>query len=212
MCCVIPPASEATTDVSRIASSSVVLPWSTWPMIVTTGGRAASVSSASSKISGSSSSSPRCLIVTSRLSSVAISSTSSSVSDCVAVRISPRPIRILMISCIETPSACEKSRTVTPDSTTAGPVGGAIGWSLFGSRGMRSREPGARRDADGRRRCRSRHGACGPPAPWPRGRIGLFGRSAIARSVKAFQGRIDADGWFGACGRRRVAPPPARSS
>ena len=40
MCCVIPPASVVTTDVLRIASSSVVLPWSTWPMIVTTGGRA----------------------------------------------------------------------------------------------------------------------------------------------------------------------------
>ncbi len=40
MCCVIPPASVSTTAVSRIASSSVVLPWSTWPMIVTTGGRA----------------------------------------------------------------------------------------------------------------------------------------------------------------------------
>ena len=39
MCCVIPPASVSTTDVSRIASRSVVLPWSTWPMIVTTGGR-----------------------------------------------------------------------------------------------------------------------------------------------------------------------------
>ena len=41
MCCVIPPASVSTTDASRIASSSVVLPWSTWPMIVTTGGRGA---------------------------------------------------------------------------------------------------------------------------------------------------------------------------
>ena len=41
----------------------------------------------------------------------------------VAVRIWPRTMRILMISCMETPSACEKSRTVTPDSTTAGPVG-----------------------------------------------------------------------------------------
>ena len=43
MCCVIPPASVSTTDVSRIASSSVVLPWSTCPMIVTTGGRAGEV-------------------------------------------------------------------------------------------------------------------------------------------------------------------------
>ena len=40
MCCVMPPASVATTCALRIASSSVVLPWSTWPMIVTTGGRA----------------------------------------------------------------------------------------------------------------------------------------------------------------------------
>ena len=49
--------------VSRIASSSVVLPWSTWPMIVTTGGRVTSDSSGSSKASGSSSSSAACLIV-----------------------------------------------------------------------------------------------------------------------------------------------------
>ena len=33
MCCVMPPASPAVTSVSRIASSSEVLPWSTWPMI-----------------------------------------------------------------------------------------------------------------------------------------------------------------------------------
>ena len=42
MCWVIPPASPAATSVSRIASSSEVLPWSTWPMIVTTGGRSTS--------------------------------------------------------------------------------------------------------------------------------------------------------------------------
>ena len=97
MCCVIPPASVSTTAVSRIASSSVVLPWSTWPMIVTTGGRAVRSASTSSTTSGSSSSSAACLIVTSRSTSVAISSTSSSESDWVAVRICPRPIRILMI-------------------------------------------------------------------------------------------------------------------
>ncbi len=124
MCCVIPPASVSTTAVSRIASSSVVLPWSTWPMIVTTGGRASRASSASSYDSGSASSSSACLIVTSRSSSAAISSTSSSESDCVAVFIWPSAISILMICGIETPSACEKSRSVTPDSTVTGPVGG----------------------------------------------------------------------------------------
>ena len=39
MCWVMPPASPLTTLVWRIASSSEVLPWSTWPMMVTTGGR-----------------------------------------------------------------------------------------------------------------------------------------------------------------------------
>src|ERR1700759_4831930 len=39
MCWVMPPASPDTTSVLRRASSSEVLPWSTWPMTVTTGGR-----------------------------------------------------------------------------------------------------------------------------------------------------------------------------
>ncbi len=37
ICWVMPPASPSTTFVLRIVSSSVVLPWSTWPMTVTTG-------------------------------------------------------------------------------------------------------------------------------------------------------------------------------
>ena len=39
MCWVMPPASPATTLAERILSSRVVLPWSTWPMTVMTGGR-----------------------------------------------------------------------------------------------------------------------------------------------------------------------------
>jgi len=39
MACVMPPASPSMTLVCRIASSSEVLPWSTWPMTVTTGAR-----------------------------------------------------------------------------------------------------------------------------------------------------------------------------
>ena len=39
MCWVMPPASPAATLALRMASSSDVLPWSTWPMTVTTGGR-----------------------------------------------------------------------------------------------------------------------------------------------------------------------------
>ena len=41
MCWVMPPASPATTLAERMRSSSSVLPWSTWPMTVMTGGRGA---------------------------------------------------------------------------------------------------------------------------------------------------------------------------
>ena len=50
MCWVMPPASPDWTLAPRIASSSEVLPWSTWPMMVTTGGRALSVSGASTSL------------------------------------------------------------------------------------------------------------------------------------------------------------------
>ncbi len=43
----MPPASPPTTLVERMASSSEVLPWSTWPMMVTTGGRGTSVAGSS---------------------------------------------------------------------------------------------------------------------------------------------------------------------
>ena len=47
MCWVMPPASPAATSVERIASSSEVLPWSTWPMTVTTGARGSGSSGSS---------------------------------------------------------------------------------------------------------------------------------------------------------------------
>ena len=52
MCWVMPPASPATTLALRMRSSSLVLPWSTWPMTVMTGGRgsASSPSSSSSQL------------------------------------------------------------------------------------------------------------------------------------------------------------------
>ena len=39
MCCVMPPASPAATEVFLSESNSVVLPWSTWPITATIGGR-----------------------------------------------------------------------------------------------------------------------------------------------------------------------------
>ena len=148
MCCVIPPASVSTTAVSRIASRSEVLPWSTWPMIVTTGGRGWRSFSSSTNSSGSSSSAA-CLMMISRSTSAAISSTASSESDWVICTISPSPIMILMICAAGIPSACERSRTVTPDGTVTGPVGATTGCAgpLVSRRSPRpwrwSRPPGA---------------------------------------------------------------------
>src|SRR5436190_8014175 len=201
MCWVIPPASVSTTFDSRIASSRVVWPWSTWPMIVTTGGRAARSSSASSYTSGSSSSSATCLMLTSRLTSVAINPTASSESDCVIVTISPRPIMILMIWAAGTPSAWDRSLTDTPEGTVTGPVGCGPGCD-FGRGSVRSRA--CRESWRGlaaplsmtTRRLR-------PPGAW-RGRTGLFGRfpfefpfeSAISvpTSVESGERLIDLDG------------------
>lgn len=39
MCCVMPPASREASWLLLRLSSRVVFPWSTWPMMVTTGGR-----------------------------------------------------------------------------------------------------------------------------------------------------------------------------
>ena len=47
MCWVMPPASWLATSVLRKASRSEVLPWSTWPITVTTGGRGRSEASSS---------------------------------------------------------------------------------------------------------------------------------------------------------------------
>src|SRR6476660_1364024 len=169
-------------------------------MIVTTGGRSTRSSGASSKTSGSSSSSATCLIVTSRLTSVAISCTASSESDCVIVTISPRPIMILMIWAAATPSAWDRSLTETPEGTVTGRVGCGPGCD-FGRGSARSRA--WRESWRGlaaplsmtTRRLR-------PPGAW-RGRTGLFGRfpfefpleSAISVpvSVEARQLLIDLD-------------------
>ena len=53
MCWVIPPRSPAATVVDRIASSRLVLPWSTWPMTVTIGARETRFASSASVNSSS---------------------------------------------------------------------------------------------------------------------------------------------------------------
>ena len=117
MCWVMPPASPAATSVERIASSSDVLPWSTWPMIVTTGGRGSRSSSASSN-SGSALASSAALTISISLSNSSASTwIASSDSVCVSVAISPRPISFLMISGTATPRYSATSLTVEPELT-----------------------------------------------------------------------------------------------
>ncbi len=53
MCWVMPPRSPAATVVERMASSRLVLPWSTWPMTVTIGARVTRFASSSSSSSHS---------------------------------------------------------------------------------------------------------------------------------------------------------------
>ena len=101
-----------------------------------------------------------------------------------------------MIWDIGTPSAPDRSLTVTPDSTVTGPVGGAGACWRGGaccdrSRAARASRPRALPPSITTRRRR-------PPAPPPRGRIGrfgLFGPSAMRDlSVETRELRLDADG------------------
>src|ERR1051326_3065387 len=103
-------------------------------------------------------------------------------------------MRILISSGIGTPSACEKSLTVTPDWTVTGPVGATTSRGCFG--GPTSWRPRPWRPG-------------GPPPRWPpwsmttrrlprglappRGRMGLLGLLAmdVRSSVEAAERRID---------------------
>ena len=115
MCWVMPPASPAATSVSRIASSSDVLPWSTWPMIVTTGGRSTRSSSASSKTGSTIVSSSEWTICTSLPSSVASTWIASSDSVCVSVLSSPSAISFFITSGTGTSRYSATSLTVEPE-------------------------------------------------------------------------------------------------
>src|SRR5436305_5346641 len=188
MCWVIPPASPAATSVSRIASSSEVLPWSTWPMTVTTGGRSTRSASASS-YSGSSSTSSAAWTISTFLSNPSASVTmASSESVCVSVAISPSSISFLITSGVPMPSDSATSLTVAPDwigtggaSTTTSSLGVRSG----STHGVRRRRPRPRRGG-----CCGGGGPCGrrdacesittrrrrPPAPPSRGGTGRVGR------------------------------------
>ena len=99
MCWVIPPASPATTLALRIWSSNDVLPWSTWPIMVTMGERNCRSSSLSSS---SSSSISICFSMsmnsTSKPNSLATSSITSASNRWLIETMMPSPIHLLITS------------------------------------------------------------------------------------------------------------------
>ena len=98
MCWVMPPASPETTLAWRMASSSEVLPWSTWPMMVTTGGRGCNSSSTSGLSNRPSTTSDSATRLTVWPSSVAISSAVSASITSVILCICPCRISSLITS------------------------------------------------------------------------------------------------------------------
>src|SRR5262245_60798940 len=112
-----------------------------------------------------------------------------------------------MIWDIGTPSAPERSLTVTPDSTVTGPVGGAGACWRGAACCDRSRAARASRPRAAPPSITTRRRL--PAAPPPRGRIGrfgLFGPSAMRHlSVETRELRLDADGRPERAGERATA-------
>ena len=144
MCWVMPPLSPEATFVSRIASSRLVLPWSTWPMTVTIGARVTSLLGSSSVHRvGFPSPSPgppgatrSCSLAATAASrsatppSVASNPSSAATSEAVSKSIAwltvakmPFLIRTLMISAMLTPSVSAKSLTAIELGSSTGPAG-----------------------------------------------------------------------------------------
>ena len=191
MCWVMPPASPAATSVWRMASSSEVLPWSTWPRMVTTGGRDTRSPSASSKVGLSGTSSAACWISIFLSRPSASTSIASSESVWVRVAISPSSISFLITSWADRPSDSATCLTVAPDCTSWTWISGSRSGcavrsgSTHGVRRRRPRRrggddcwgggPGERREAWESITTRRRRPPPPPPPPpedcSPRGRL-----------------------------------------
>ena len=201
MCWVMPPASPAATSVSRIASSSEVLPWSTWPMIVTTGGRATRSSSESENSGSVGSSSAAVTISSLRSYSSAIARTDSSVRVWVRVAISPIVISFLITSAGASPSDSATSRTVAPELTLV----------ASGSTGVAGVDGGSSSSGRRRRPPRRRGGRCGGGPPiWSRRAAcesittrRFLARTAATRALLRATGRSHRFGRRLRFGRRR---------
>ena len=151
MCWVMPPASRSATRVSRIASSSVVLPWSTWPMTVTTGPRVTMSSGFDSSVSTCSSSSSKVCIFTSAPNSRAIIDEVSLSSVLLMVIIIRLSISFFSTSFAFTSSLAARSETVIPSASVMVRVTGGGGVvCICGACGRGSRRGPDDRGPEGR--------------------------------------------------------------
>ena len=177
MCWVIPPNSRSATLVVRIASSSEVLPWSTWPMTVTTGGRGRICAGSDSSSSSTSPSSERTCTSQWNLSATSLAAVGSSTS--LTVAITPRSTSALITSEVLRRIAAASSPTVTDSGSLissrliscggSGGGGRAPPGSSLGAAGADHRRRGDRGRSGrgghrGSRRARGRGGARSGPA------------------------------------------------
>ena len=186
MCWVMPPASRSATLVSRIASSSDVLPWSTWPITVTTGARVCRSSGLVSSPSAETSSSSKLRISISAPNSRAMSLATSTSSVLLMVIIMRFINSFASTSLTRTSSLSARSLTVMPSASvmvrviSTGAAGATTGGPLGRSRRLvTGRVPG---------RCWPN----GPPGRWPNGGRwpGMPGRGGSP----GWPGRIGCDG------------------
>ena len=168
-------------DDSRIASSRVVLPWSTWPMMVTTGGRATRASAGSSKTPRLPPHRRRAGCDLAARARAPISSTASSLSDTVTVDHSPGHHNSDDLAG-EMPRRSARSLTVMPDGTFTGPVGVSTSCAWAPARPPRSL---------------ARAAACGRPAASI-----TTGAWAAGAAAPRWDARTPG-GWPGCCERHR---------
>src|SRR3990172_679505 len=119
MCWVMPPRSPAATRLLRIASSRLGLPWSTWPMIVTTGARGP-------RASGAAAADARSAIPLWTVAKPSSAATNEAVSKSIDwLMLAKMPLRIssLITSAWLTPSVSARSLTTTDEGSSTGPVG-----------------------------------------------------------------------------------------
>src|SRR3989338_8960835 len=125
MCLVMPPASFSATLDCRMASSRLVLPWSTWPINVTTGARGTSFAGSGATLLSSWSSRLGCGRI-SKLKSLAALVAVASSSCWTMVAKMPCCINCLMRSLAFTSIFAARSLTMTGNVNSSG-VGGPVG-------------------------------------------------------------------------------------